>query len=576
MDQIVGANGTDRLVGTTAGEIISGESGNDVLRGRGGDDFMLGGGGDDRMGGGAGNDTMFGASSMGGAVDMSSFRIGQDVSARVTFQGESAGYQNVLGYYKIAADGTIGDVQILFANASLQGSGGNLVAGQSGVDIDLEAGETLGFFVVPNGYAQRGMANLLNNSGTSYSFVDANGNPGNVNNAGELTLVATDSHGRETDVRSAYGTSVFHSIAGLNGDGLDHVTANVDTAAGTVTIGFEDLWNGGDRDYDDSVFVVELGQVNAALLPRAGEGSGNSTDNDVMNGGRGDDMMFGMSGDDVVRGGEGNDKLWGNSGNDVVAGGAGDDEVRGGSGDDRVVGGAGNDLLVGNSGNDVLNGGTGDDVLQGNSGNDRIIDGDGNDTAEGGSGDDVFVAGAGDDTYQGNSGFDTLDFSAATGAVTVDLSKHTASGFGNDTMWSIEAVVGSQFDDSLKGDKRDNSLSGGAGDDTLRGLGGVDTLKGGAGSDTFQWLAKDVVLDGNHLGVDVVVDFSIAQGDILDISKMIDGQPDDLSQHVQLTESAGGTMLSVRIGEAFADVAFLENVHGVTVTELTEQGLLLT
>ncbi|MCB1511389.1 MAG: hypothetical protein KDJ36_10835, partial [Hyphomicrobiaceae bacterium] len=64
--------------------------------------------------------------------------------------------------------------------------------------------------------------------------------------------------------------------------------------------------------------------------------------------------------------------------------------------------------------------------------------------------------------------------------------------------------------------------------------------------------------------------------DVLDISRMIDGQPADLSQHVQLTESESGTMLSVRIGDAFADVAFLQNVHGVTVTELSEQGLLLT
>ena len=48
----------------------------------------------------------------------------------VTFEGETAGYQNAIGMYKIAADGTISDVKILFANGSVTGSGGDLKAGR--------------------------------------------------------------------------------------------------------------------------------------------------------------------------------------------------------------------------------------------------------------------------------------------------------------------------------------------------------------------------------------------------------------------------------------------------------------
>jgi hypothetical protein len=31
-------------------------------------------------------------------------------------------------------------------------------------------------------------------------------------------------------------------------------------------IGFEDLWNGGDLDYNDCLFVVDVGEVNAENL----------------------------------------------------------------------------------------------------------------------------------------------------------------------------------------------------------------------------------------------------------------------------------------------------------------------
>ena len=71
-------------------------------------------------------------------------------------------------------------------------------------------------------------------------------------------------------MKSQYGTSsVPQPGPSLNDDGgYDHVKAETDVMAGTVKIGFEDLWNGGDKDFDDSVFVIEIGQTNAALCCR--------------------------------------------------------------------------------------------------------------------------------------------------------------------------------------------------------------------------------------------------------------------------------------------------------------------
>ncbi|WP_155500315.1 immunoglobulin-like domain-containing protein, partial [Pseudomonas monteilii] len=65
-------------------------------------------------------------------------------------------------------------------------------------------------------------------------------------------------------------------------------------------------------------------------------------------------------------------------------------------GSDTLMGGAGNDIIFGQGGNDYLDGGKGNDILLGGSGNDTLIGGQGNDILIGGSGADLFVWKAGD------------------------------------------------------------------------------------------------------------------------------------------------------------------------------------
>src|SRR5205823_2301903 len=62
-------------------------------------------------------------------------------------------------------------------------------------------------------------------------------------------------------------------------------------------------------------------------------------------------------------GGAGNDRLYGGDGNDTLSGGAGNDDVRGHAGADVLDGGDGNDTVNGYSGADILHGGAGDDSL---------------------------------------------------------------------------------------------------------------------------------------------------------------------------------------------------------------------
>ncbi|MGE0767428.1 MAG: calcium-binding protein [Hyphomicrobiaceae bacterium] len=571
--EIVGTDKADELFGGARAETIVGNAG---------DDRMFGSGGSDAMYGDEGSDLMFGDASKGGTADMTKFKITEDVNASVIFQDESAGYLNTLGVYKIAADGTIYDVQILWANASLKESGGSLVGGKSALDLKVSAGDQLGFFIVPDGYGQSGMAKLLDSKKGSWAFVDAKGNAGNVNGGSELSLVYVATNGKTTDVKSAYGTTVFHSVddgsKGLNGDDLNHVHATVDTNSGIVKIGFEDLKGGGDQDYDDSVFSVSIGTTNAALAPKLATKP--VTDkHDVMDGGDGDDTMFGMSGNDTLHGGDGNDKLWGNSGDDHLDGGAGNDVLSGGSGDDTLLGGAGDDALDGNSGNDVMDGGDGNDHLMGNSGDDTLWGGAGSDTLEGGSGDDHFFAEADGDVIMGGDGFDTVDFSRAAGGIVLDLSKHTAArsdGDGSvDNLDSIESVVGSNYADDLKGSKFNDHMNGGDGDDVLRGMGGSDVLTGGAGRDKFQWLAKDVVdADGKQLGVDIVTDFS--KEDVLDFSKVFkSGSYSHVDEVVKVVDNGTSSQVFAMINGDWHEVVVLEGVSGMTASSMVDHGTLL-
>ncbi len=77
----------------------------------------------------------------------------------------------------------------------------------------------------------------------------------------------------------------------------------------------------------------------------------------------------------------------------------------------------GNDILSGGSGNDILFGQEGDDILDGGLGNDILIGGLGNDTMTGGAGSDTFNWGAAD-----AGGIDVIkDFTTGTGGDVLDI-----------------------------------------------------------------------------------------------------------------------------------------------------------
>ncbi|MBX9698311.1 MAG: type I secretion C-terminal target domain-containing protein, partial [Acetobacteraceae bacterium] len=84
---------------------------------------------------------------------------------------------------------------------------------------------------------------------------------------------------------------------------------------------------------------------------------------------------------------------------------------------------------------------------------------------------------------------------------------------GNDTLG------GGDGNDTMEGAGGRDSLVGGAGNDVLVGGRGADALTGGAGADRFLFSAANE-------GTDTVLDFSVAQGDRLDLTGILGAGPD--------------------------------------------------
>ena len=129
-----------------------------------------------------------------------------------------------------------------------------------------------------------------------------------------------------------------------------------------------------------------------------------------LDGGGGNDIIFGLGGNDRLLGRDGDDILYGD-------GNAPDPRMNGA---DALNGGDGNDLMYGGGGRDGLTGGNGDDILFGGTGNDLFIGGTGADTMHGDAGIDRFAFLNDGDHALGGTGADDFHFGWARGDVWLD------------------------------------------------------------------------------------------------------------------------------------------------------------
>ncbi len=460
-------SGDDRLFGNSGNDTIYGHGGNDEIDGGDGDDTIYGGHGDDTIYGGTGGDTIL--------SDDASILYGNDT----VYGGDGDDEIHTRG-----------------GNDTVYGGAGNdAMYGGDGVDTVDFSQDTGGVFVdlrVRTGVDGSGGADYIsgfeNVTGSAYDDILAGGNEDNVlrGGAGNDRL-----HGRG-------GNDVFIGGAGedrIYGDGgHDIVDYSGESSGVKVNLRTTIATDGG--GYKDTIKYVE-------------EVIGSDYD-DVISGGAQADILHGGAGDDTlsftsdikgvyvdlrlntvtdsngytdafydfesVTGSAYNDTLIGNSGANTLRGDDGIDTVDyshetagifvdlraetatdGSGGVDTLYG---IEIILGTDYADIIGGDNLANTLYGGAGNDRL---------HGRGGDDVFVGGLGSDTMYGDGGFDTLDYSAATNGVTVNLRAGTATdgSGGTDAVYQMEGVIGSAYNDTITGNAGASALDGGAGTDTL-------------------------------------------------------------------------------------------------------------
>lgn len=322
-----------------------------------------------------------------------------------------------------------------------------------------------------------------------------------------------------------------YNVIRQDGNSVEGTPSNdmIDTGRG------DDLIRGGEgRDYisanigADTIYggsggdIIEGGKGFDSIHGGAGNDviSGGS-DADTIRGGTGNDLIYGGTENDLILGEDGNDRVYGGRGNDTILGGQGHDVLFGSGQNDRIAGGQGRDTILGGSGNDDLSGEGDSDVVYGGSGNDRLHGNVGNDKLDGGSGDDFIVGGEGNDWLIGGLGSDSLYGGPGDNRLN--------GGFGNDLLHVSShknLLIGGAGNDMLYGGAGDDTLFGNADRDTLRGGAGADVLDGGSGQDMlFGGAAADQFVFRHAENFvrgtfDTIADFSPAEGDKVDLSGM--------------------------------------------------------
>jgi Ca2+-binding RTX toxin-like protein len=254
----------------------------------------------------------------------------------------------------------------------------------------------------------------------------------------------------------------------------------------------------------------------------------------------GDDVVIGAAEADTILGGEGGDFINAGDGRDIVFAGTGDDTVFGGGDADLIYGEAGGDRIFGDAGDDMISGGAGDDTIFGSAGNDVIV-------AETGDGNDVYFG----DEAGGGNGVDTLNMSAISSPITVDLGNGginagyaSSASSGTDTLWGFENVITGSGADTITASNATNVIDGGAGNDTFKfasvaaangdtivgfqagdriDLSGIDANGGSAGNQAFALVTGSALTGPGQL---IVTHETRADGDYTVVHGSVDGDAD--------------------------------------------------
>lgn len=539
-DVIFGGFGDDTLIGGAGDDLLNGGEGTDNLIGGLGTDILNGGGGEDAV--------VYSTATSGAVVDLSTGLGGAGSSA----EGDSyISVENIIG--SAFDDTLIGDDN---RNGITGGDGDDSLSGESGSDSlygnsgDDEIDGGVGSDYLNGGQGADMVTGGEGSDRFDYNqFGELDGDVITDFALGRDLLDFTSLIYWEGVLPIYIGNEEFTGQRGeirfeISGnDTLIQLDSNGDGAANEYLT----LLN-----YTDELFYVGNGDIYGVSIV-----NGDETDNYLYGGNlaerfygmEGNDTIYAYGGDDVAEGGNGDDTIYGGDDNDDLAGGDGLDYVYGEAGDDVLRGDlginyltdtegqntfmltGGLNIVVGNSqsvinfseassgvvadlmmavtnsgaaegdsysGVDNITGSDFADRLFGDNESNILIGGDGNDALFGRNGDDIFIGGDGRDIFSGGNGFDTVDYSGEGGAVTVDMMERIVASQAaeGDRLYSIESVIGTDFNDRIFGNNDDNLIEGGEGNDSLFGRNGNDVINGGDGDDLISAGAHDDILDG--------------------------------------------------------------------------------
>jgi len=438
-------NATPITATNTSSATLDGGEGNDFLQGTLGDDTLTGGNGNDT----ASFATAFSNSATGVTVDLNTQGVAQNTVAAGS--DTLSGIENLIGsQYNDTLTGDGND------NSIEGGLGSDTLAGGLGTDTASYAGATAGVTV---SLALQGAAQ-------------------NTVNAGSDTLSGFENLTGSGFNDSLTGDANANVLSGGAGNDTLNPGAN---AGGTV-----DLLDGG-LGTDTASFAGNAAGVTATLN---GVADGTATIAGLA--------IATLRGLENLTGSANADTLTGDGNANVIEGGLGNDALDGGLGVDTVAFSGATAVTVNLATLTAQNTGLGTDTI---ANFENVRTGSGADNVTGDGNDNVFFDGGGNDTYNGagTTDSDTVDYSAATSTVSVNLNTVTAQNTGtfggSDTITNIENVVGAAaFANTLQGNTLANRLTGGAAADTIIGNAGSDVLVGGAGA--------DLLLGGTGAGTD--------------------------------------------------------------------------
>ena len=151
-------------------------------------------------------------------------------------------HNNTLGVYKVAADGTIFDVAIVFSGTL------DATPGAGTVDLGVPGnGEKLGFFLIQDGF------DVYGNLPGSLSFVmPGTTSPADLDSGLPPVL-------RSSVLGNLTATPIFHSFATFNPADAHQVLSGVTPGGRELQVGFEDLPSAsGDNDFQDVVIGIRV------------------------------------------------------------------------------------------------------------------------------------------------------------------------------------------------------------------------------------------------------------------------------------------------------------------------------